>query len=66
VVVLTRLCRLGCRIQQLPRRAAVPGMVQGDGDGLRINEAGIETLGSWEPLPAGPALIDYWRATRNS
>jgi hypothetical protein len=21
----------------------------------------MEALGSWEPLPTGPALIDYWR-----
>jgi hypothetical protein len=25
-----------------------------------ISEAGIRALGSWEPLPAGRALIDYW------
>jgi uncharacterized protein len=38
------------------------GMIQGDGDRLTITEAGIQTLGSWEPLPTGPALIDYWRS----
>jgi hypothetical protein len=37
------------------------GMIQGDGDRLTISEAGIQTLGSWEPLPSGSALIDYWR-----
>jgi uncharacterized protein len=37
------------------------GMIQGDGDRLTITEAGIQTLGSWKPLPAGSALIDYWR-----
>ena len=37
------------------------GMIQGDGDRLTITEAGIQTLGSWEPLPAGLALIEYWR-----
>jgi hypothetical protein len=26
-----------------------------------ITEAGIQALGSWEPLPTGSALIDYWR-----
>jgi hypothetical protein len=26
-----------------------------------MTEAGMEALGSWEPLPTGPALIDYWR-----
>jgi len=37
------------------------GMIQGDGDRLSITEAGIQALGSWEPLPSGSALIDYWR-----
>ena len=27
-----------------------------------ITVAGIETLGSWEPLPMRIALIDYWRS----
>ena len=37
------------------------GLMEGDGDRLMITEAGIRALGSWEPLPAGRALIDYWR-----
>jgi hypothetical protein len=37
------------------------GLLEGDGDGLTISEAGIHALGSWEPLPAGASLIDYWR-----
>jgi uncharacterized protein len=37
------------------------GMIEGDGDRLMISEAGIQALGSWEPLPAGGALIDCWR-----
>jgi len=36
-------------------------MIEGDGDRLMISRAGIQALGSWEPLPAGAALIDYWR-----
>ena len=36
-------------------------LIEGDGDRLRVTEAGIRALGSWEPLPAGTALIDYWR-----
>jgi uncharacterized protein len=35
--------------------------IGGNGERLAITEAGIEALGSWEPLPTGPALIDYWR-----
>jgi hypothetical protein len=38
------------------------GLIKGDGDKLTITDAGIETLGSWEPLPMGVALIDYWRS----
>ena len=37
-------------------------LIQGNGDRLTITEAGIEALGSWDPLPTGPALIDYWRS----
>jgi hypothetical protein len=33
-----------------------------NGDRLSITQSGIEALGSWDPLPTGPALIDYWRA----
>ena len=38
------------------------GLIEGDGDRLKTTEAGIQVLGSWEPLPAGVALIDYWRS----
>src|SRR5216683_4904690 len=37
------------------------GLIKGDGDSLRITETGIHELGSWEPLPTGSALVDYWR-----
>jgi len=37
------------------------GLIQGDGGNLTITEAGIHALGSWEPLPTGAALIEYWR-----
>jgi hypothetical protein len=37
------------------------GLLQGDGDRLTITDTGIQTLASWEPLPTGSALIDYWR-----
>jgi hypothetical protein len=32
------------------------------GENLRITENGMRELGSWEPLPAGSGLVDYWRA----
>ena len=38
------------------------GLIEGDGDRLTITEAGIQALGSWEPLPMGSALIDNWRS----
>jgi uncharacterized protein len=36
-------------------------LIEGDGDRLTINEAGTRALGSWEPLPTGSNLVDYWR-----
>ena len=38
------------------------GLIAGDGDGLTITESGMRTLGSWEPLPTGSGLVDYWCA----
>jgi uncharacterized protein len=38
------------------------GLITGDGENLRITENGIHELGSWEPLPAGSGLVDYWRS----
>jgi hypothetical protein len=37
-------------------------LIKGDGDRLTITDTGIETLGSWEPLPVGSALVEYWRS----
>jgi uncharacterized protein len=37
------------------------GFTAGGGEQLRVTEAGLEALGSWDPLPVGPELIDYWR-----
>ena len=34
-------------------------LIIGDGDNLRITVNGVRELGSWEPLPAGPGLVDY-------
>ena len=36
-------------------------LMEGDGDRLTISDAGIQALGSWEPLPMGSELIEYWR-----
>jgi hypothetical protein len=37
------------------------GFIKGDGVSLTITDVGIEALCSWEPLPTGSALVDYWR-----
>jgi len=37
------------------------GLIEGDGDRLTITEVGSQVLGSWEALPTGAGLIDYWR-----
>jgi uncharacterized protein len=36
-------------------------LIDGNADRLTITEAGIQALGSWEPLPKGAELIEYWR-----
>jgi len=36
-------------------------LIEGDAERLRITNPGIQALGSWEPLPVGSELIDYWR-----
>lgn len=37
------------------------GRMEGQGDGpLRITDAGFDVLGSYEPLPTGRALLQYW------
>lgn len=37
------------------------GWITGSSDHLAITEAGATALGSWEPLPTGRELIEYWR-----
>ena len=36
-------------------------LIEDNTDRLIITEARIQALGTWEPLPKGSALIDYWR-----
>jgi len=36
------------------------GLAQGSRDDLRITNEGLDALGTWEPLPAGAALVAYW------
>lgn len=43
-------------------RFAAEGWVQRTADGVRITEAGLAALGSYEPLPTGEALRDHWIA----
>ena len=38
------------------------GLITGNGDNVKITESGMHELGSWEPLPGGSGLVDYWRA----
>lgn len=38
------------------------GWIEGGSERLVITDDGIAALGSYEPLPSGRALYDYWRA----
>ena len=61
VAVLTGYAATGGGFNNYLGALRSQGIIQGDGDRLTITDAGIQALGSWEPLPAGSALIDYWR-----
>ena len=39
----------------------IEGEGKGKGSSLRITEAGRKALGSYEPLPTGSELLDYWQ-----
>lgn len=36
------------------------GRIEGSGDALRITDAGLRALGTYEPLPTGDALREHW------
>lgn len=38
------------------------GFMEGRGE-LQATDAGLDALGTWEPLPTGPALLDHWVGT---
>ncbi len=37
------------------------GYITGTTEHIKISAAGLDALGSYDPLPSGEALIDYWR-----
>lgn len=44
-------------------RLAQKGFVESGQGRVRVTQAGVDALGSdYEPLPTGPALLDFWRA----
>jgi len=52
-------CRSGTFSTYLSK-ARSQGWLQGTAVLLRITEAGVTALGSYDPLPEGAALADYW------
>jgi hypothetical protein len=58
VAVLTGYAATGGGLNNYLSALGSRGLIEGDGDGLTISEAGIHALGSWEPLPAAASLID--------
>lgn len=43
-------------------RLRTSGLVEGDRDHLCITSSGLESLGSFTPLPTGPELIAHWQS----
>lgn len=43
------------------RKLAAAGYIQKGGKGLIVTQAGVDAMGgSWQPLPKGEALREYW------
>jgi len=61
VAVLTRYAVSGGGFNNYLGGLRTRGFIAGGGEQLRVTGAGLEALGSWDPLPVGPELIDYWR-----
>ncbi|MDP9436464.1 MAG: hypothetical protein M3P93_15240 [Actinomycetota bacterium] len=49
----------GCGLALSALRSA--GLIEGRGE-VAITTAGLQALGSYEPLPTGRALIDWWKS----
>lgn len=41
-------------------RGRSQGWIEGGSDRMSITDIGLEALGSFDPLPQGPALLDHW------
>lgn len=41
-------------------RARTNDWIEGDKSGIRITQGGLDSLGSFEPLPTGQALLEHW------
>jgi hypothetical protein len=59
--LLTGISRSGGTWRTYLGELRAGALVENDGDKLRITAAGAKALGSFEPLPTGRKLIDYWR-----
>lgn len=38
------------------------GLLDGQGDDLRVTQAGVAALGHFDPLPTGKALVSFWNS----
>ena len=48
--------------QRFMSTSKVASFIAGDRNALAPTQAGIDALGSYEPLPEGQELLDYWLA----
>jgi uncharacterized protein len=42
------------------------GLIAGSGESVSITSAGLDTLGPYDPLPSGEALLRYWQSELGS
>lgn len=61
VAVLTGYAHSGGGFNNAISSLRGKALIDGHGDNLRATETGIATLGDFEPLPTGDALLQHWR-----
>jgi uncharacterized protein len=62
VAILTGYAHSGGGFSNYISALRTRGLLEGGGDCLRITEVGRAALGTFEPLPVGRALLEYWKA----
>jgi len=62
LAALTGLAARKSTIRNALSTLRVAGLIEEQGDLIRLTDAGVDAAGGVDPLPTGPALLDHWRS----